>query len=196
VTQLSFISRFFSPKAGKAASPASAPGTALPTVKFDSTLVSESVMDSIRAKVAEIPEIGDKHLESVYVAAIKSISAGRNLALLCNAIVALDIEGMTRKRAGDISRMLNNTATAMIDTERQISLGIVEAVWRYSGAPCMTNPRKPTAKDIQQDKAHRNADGERFEIAKGMLLNGTWTFPGREDGCRCSRTSVIPGLSE
>jgi hypothetical protein len=95
---------------------------------------------AICAKVTEIPDIGDRYLESVYDAAIKSIAAGRDLALLSNSIMEVDIDGMTRKRAGDISLMLNNTATMMIKAERQLALGIVEAVWRYSGGPCMANP--------------------------------------------------------
>jgi hypothetical protein len=81
-----------------------------------------------------------------------------------------------------------------MDRDRQKSLGIKYAIWMYSGAPCQVNPKKPSAKDIRQDAAHRAADGKPFEVAKGMLLNGRLTMPGREEGCKCSSRPIIPGL--
>jgi hypothetical protein len=39
------------------------------------------------------------------------------------------------------------------------------------------------------------ANGKLFEISTGMFLNGKWTWPGVEPGCRCISKSVIPGFS-
>jgi hypothetical protein len=77
--------------------------------------------------------------------------------------------------------------------ERQESLGINHAIWLYSGAPCDVNPKKPKGR---QNASHRAADGKQYEVSKGMHLNGKWTWPGYEDGCKCVSRSIIPGLSD
>ena len=59
------------------------------------------------------------------------------------------------------------------------------AIWLYSGAPCG---------DAEQDEAHRAANGKPYSANNGMLLNGKWTRPGREEGCKCVSKSLIEGL--
>lgn len=56
------------------------------------------------------------------------------------------------------------------------------------------NPKKPSAEDIRQDAAHKAADGKRYEVVKGMLMDGRLTMPGRDEGCKCISRSVIPGF--
>lgn len=75
-------------------------------------------------------------------------------------------------------------------------VGIKYAIWMYSGAPCHTNRKNSSAKDIRQDTAHRAANGKRYEVAEGMLLNGRLTLPGREEGRKCASRSIIPGLDQ
>jgi hypothetical protein len=106
----------------------------------------------------------------------------------------MNINGMTKQRAGAISLSLNNKATALMNRDQQVSLGVKYAIWVYSGAPCQTNPKKPSAKDIHLDATHKAADGKRYEVAKGMFLNGRWTLPGRDEGCKCASRSIIPGF--
>ena len=157
----------------------------IPTVKFDPSRVTQPVKDVVRSTIVALPEIDQINFEKIYEAAIRSILAGRALRLLFEAIMGLNIAGMTKARAADIARLLNNRATSHMNCGRQISLGITHAIWLYAGAPCMVNLKKPTDQDIQQDAAHRAADGKEFEIAKGMYLNGKWTWPGFEPGCKC-----------
>jgi hypothetical protein len=78
-----------------------------------------------------------------------------------------------------------------MNSQRQESIGVKQALWLYSGAPCEIDPKKPTG----QDAAHRAANGRLFDVSKGMLLNGKWTLPGAEPGCRCASKSIIPGFS-
>lgn len=167
---------------------------AMPTVQNTATTLSARIEEDLRLRIQEIPEIDGSNREIVYEAVLRSIAAGRDLYSLSQAILECCGEGITKKRAREIAGLIHNAATAMQRSERQASLGISRAVWRYSGAPCMTNPKRPTAKDIQQDQAHRAADGKTYEISKGLFLAGVWTIPGRDEGCRCSSTSVIPGL--
>lgn len=101
---------------------------------------------------------------------------------------------MTKKRASEISLDLINKATALTSRDRQVGLGIKYAIWVYSGAPCQLNPRTPSDKDIQQDAAHKAANGKRYKVDKGLLLNGRLAFPGEEEGCKCISQPVIPGF--
>lgn len=167
----------------------------IPTVKFDSSRVTEAVKADVRHTILGLPEIDKNNCEQVYDAAIRSISAGRDLHFLTNAIMGLNFGEMTKRRAADIARLLNNRATSLMNREQQSSLGMTHAIWLYSGAPCMLHPKKPTDHDIQQDAAHKAADGKEFKVAKGMYLNGKWTWPGLDPGCKCVSRSKIPGFS-
>jgi len=169
------------------------PVLTIPTVKFDPKRVTDAVESDLAMNIRKIKEF-EAHFDQVYDAALQSVSRGRDLATLYNAIMALNLPGMTKQRAGHISIALNNKATALMNHNRQLSLGIKDAIWMYSGAPCYRDPKKPSARDIRQDTAHRGANGKRYEVAKGMLLNGRRTIPGREEGCKCASRSIIPGL--
>jgi uncharacterized protein with gpF-like domain len=167
----------------------------IPTVKFDASQVTEAVKADLRKNIILLGDIDKNHFEQVYDAALRSISAGQDLHVLYSALMQMNINGMTKRRAGDIARLLNNKATALMQRVRQETLGITQAKWLYSGAPCKINPKKPTDQENQQDAAHRAANGKLFDVSKGMFLDGKWTWPRVEPGCRCVSISVIPGLS-
>ena len=182
------------PKPAVATVRAVEPAYAVPTVKFDPKRVTEAVKADLKNNIKKIKEFDESHFDQIYDAALRSISRGRDLATLFNAIMELHLPGMTKRRASEISLSLNNKATALIHRNRQASIGVKYAIWVYSGAPCQMNPKKPSAKDIRQDAAHKAADGKRYEVGKGMLLNGRLTIPGRDEGCKCTSQPIIPGL--
>jgi hypothetical protein len=96
-------------------------------------------------------------------------------------------------RVVEIMRSLDKKRTEQSNRERQTSLGITHAIWICSnGGPCMRDPSHPTAADVQQDSAHRAANGTKYEIAKGLLVDGKWTWPGFEEWCSCMSRSVLP----
>ncbi|WNV04207.1 hypothetical protein RP726_17610 [Candidatus Methylospira mobilis] len=162
----------------------------IPTVEFDSSQVTEEVKADLRKNIELIEGIDQKHFDQIYDAALRSVAGGRNLYLLTQALIQMNINGMTKARAGQIASSLNSKATATINRIKQQSLGITEAIWRYSGVPCEVSPKNPG----QQDSAHKAADGKLYKVDTGMFLNGTWTWPGYEDGCRCGSKSVIKGF--
>lgn len=91
-------------------------------------------------------------------------------------------------------RPLSAKASAVMEKiERMRAMGLTEARWRYSGAPCYST-RAPTPGEIAMDKAHREADKDTFHLKNGKKVNGIWTFPGVEDGCKCVANPVIPGF--
>jgi uncharacterized protein with gpF-like domain len=155
----------------------------IPTVKFDPARVTEAVKADLHQNIRSLREVGVGDFEMVYDAALRSISAGRALHILYETLMTID--GMSKRRAEGISRSLNNKATALIQAEEQERLGIKYAIWLYSGASCG---------GAEQDAAHKAANGKPYRANKGMLLNGQWTWPGREDGCKCVSKSVIVGF--
>ena len=167
----------------------------IPTVTFDVSKVTETVKSDIRRNIILLEEIDESHFEQVYDAALRSISAGRDLSLLYNALMQMNINGVTKRRATKIADLLNNKATALMNRERQESLGIKYALWLYSGAPCGISSKKPTGQENVQNAAHKAANGKQFDVSKGMFLDGKWTWPGVEPGCRCVSKPVVRGFS-
>ncbi len=155
----------------------------IPTVKFDPAKVTEAVKADLRQNIRSLKEVGAADFDMIYDAAIRSISVGRGLHILYQALMTTD--GMHKRRAEDISRSLNNKATAIIKAGDQERLGIKYATWLYSGAPCG---------DAEQDAAHKAANGKPYSVNKGILLNGKWTRPGYEEGCKCVSKSMIVGF--
>jgi hypothetical protein len=166
----------------------------IPTVEFDPKRVTEAIKADLKNNIKKIKEFDEFHFDQIYDAALRSISGGRDLATLFNAIMELNLPGMTKRRAGEISLGLNNKATALMNRDLQVLASITYANWVYSGAPCQVNLKKPSAKDIRQDAAHKAADGKRYEVIKGMRLNGRLTMPGREEGCKCFSRPIIAGF--
>jgi hypothetical protein len=164
----------------------------LPTVKFDASLVTKKVKADLRQNIEQLGDIPKKRVREVYDAALAMIEAGGNMPLLYN--VLLELDGMSTGRAGEITRTLLGKARALTEQESRTRLGITHATWMYANASCMVNPSHPTDADRKQDAAHQAANGKRFEIGKGLLIDGEWTLPGRGKGCKCVSRSVVPGL--
>jgi len=164
----------------------------IPTVKFDQNRVTAAVEADILSTLQGVPEISADKLRSAYEAALRSVRAGRALHILHDALIGL---GLKKPRASEIALLVANRATSLMNREQQASLGIAEAVWLHSGAPCMPNGRTPSPEDRKRNAAHLAADGKRFPVATGMLMGGRRVWPGQEPGCKCVSKSVIPGFS-
>lgn len=167
---------------------------ATPTVKFDALTLSKSVKADLRRNIEQLDDLRKKRVPQIYEVALGSVSAGRDLNVLFLAL--MKIEGMSKERAAEIARSLNNKATAIVNRERHTSLGITHAKWTYANAPCMRDPNHPSAAEVQRDAAHCAANGKKYEIRTGLFVDGKWTWPGVEEGCKCASRSILPGLEE
>jgi len=159
-----------------------APRHTMPTVSFDSTRVTTEIRADLDATLRLTSDIPASEFARIYQAALDSVSRGRDLAVLAQAL--LTIEGMTKKRAGAISRLLNNRATSLMDRQRQLGLGIKSAIWRYSGASCAD----------ADDDLHSQLDGKKYSIEKGMAVGKRRVWPGMEEDCKCGSSVIIPGF--
>ena len=149
--------------------------------------MTDAVLLDLKESIRALPEVGTGDFEAIYQAAFQAISAGGALHILSAALMTID--DMTMGRAGDISRLLHFRAMAIMNAEKQMKLGIMYATWRYSGAPCRL------AGGEEQDAAHKAANGKPYLVSKGMFLNGEWTWPGYQEGCKCISKSMIPGIN-
>lgn len=168
----------------------------IPAVEFDPSLVTETVKADIRKNVELLEEIDPKHFDQVYEAAVRSVTAGREMYSLVVTIMQMNITDMTKQRAGQIAHNLNNKAMAVITRERQQRLGITEAIWLHPHPQYPCDICSKTPKGTQTKCAsHMAANGKRYNVSEGMYLDGKWTWPGYEEGCGCVSKSVVSGLS-
>jgi len=92
------------------------------------------------------------------------------------------------------TRMLSSYVIHQRQLARWRELGITHAIWLYANAPCMEDPSHATAANVQRDAAHCSVNGKRYEISKGLFVDGKWTWPGVEEGCKCVARAVLPQL--
>lgn len=171
--------------------PTAAVPSRIPGVKFDQSRVTAAVKSEIKSTLQGVPEIDVGKLAPVYEAALQSVRAGWNLKILNDVLIGL---GLTKQSASKVTILVNNRATSLMNREQQHLLGIIEAVWLYSGAFCMTSSNKPSPEDERRNADHLAANGKRYVIAKGMLMNGRRVWPGQDPGCKCVSKSVIQGF--
>ena len=154
------------------------PAYQIPTVRFNPACWTKTVKADMRKNIKALKDIAPEKIDVIYEAALSAFRNGFDLHRFCQALMA---NGISKKRSTEIALNLFSKANALISAERTEKLGIKYALWRYSGAPCG-----------EHDAAHKAADGRPFLLSKGMLINGQWTLPGREDGCKCLARPLVP----
>lgn len=153
------------------------------TVEFKVTpIVNDVLQATVGENVALISNIAQEHLADIQGIVMRSVQSGRDLGSLSDALI--ERYGMTKRRAALIARDQNNKATANITRVRQEALGITEAVWLHSHGG--KHPRQ----------SHKDADGKKYKVKEGMLIDGEHIRPGQLINCRCVSRSVIPGLED
>jgi uncharacterized protein with gpF-like domain len=165
----------------------------IPTVKFDASRLTATVLAEVELAVRELPEVTRDKFDDVYDLTVRACARGGDMYLLSTGLMEMGLRGMSRERASQVSRELWFRAKDLMDRERQAKLGVTRARWRYVNAPCMIDPGNPSAADSRRNAAHKAADGKVYVIADGLLIDGKRSWPGREPGCKCSSRPIIPG---
>ena len=151
------------------------------TVEFKMTApMNNALQATITENVGLIRSIPEKYFTEVEGLVMRSVARGRDLSYLTDELEKR--YGITRRRAARIARDQNNKATSVMQAARQQSLGITEGIWRHSHAGKKPRP------------SHVKADGQRFDLSKGLFIDGKWVMPGEEIECKCTWSPVIPGL--
>lgn len=162
-------------------------GSTLPTVKFDASRVTAPIRDDLWNCIEEFEDLPVGAEEEIFEAAVVMAQRGGDLHHLAKTLREL---GVVQSRASYISHYLGARSKSLMDVQRMRDLGIIEGIWRYSGTPCFA-VYPNTIDDSAGDAAHKSASGTMFRLDKGLMLNGKWTFPRREPGCKCVISSVI-----
>jgi SPP1 gp7 family putative phage head morphogenesis protein len=149
------------------------------TVKFQMTKGAKDALDAvINENIGLIKSIPQQYLQQVEGAVMRSFSAGRDLHTLVKDLK--EIYPKASHRAELIALDQCNKATSVITRARQLEVGITEAVWMHSGAGKHPRPE------------HVKANGRRYFIAEGCLIDGEYIFPGEAINCRCTSKPILP----
>jgi SPP1 gp7 family putative phage head morphogenesis protein len=153
------------------------------TVKFTLTPAARDALDAVVAEnVGLIRSIASEHLSDVQGILMRSVARGRDLGGMTKELE--ERYGITRRRAANIARDQNSKATAIIQKTRMQELGIKEALWQHSSAGRHPRP------------SHVAVNGQRYDVAKGMLIDGEFIHPGEPINCRCVARAIIPGITK
>lgn len=152
------------------------------TVRFRATAQQQTALQAVLGgNVSLIRSIGQQYLNRVEESVWRSVNAGYDMAQLTREL--RKDYGISERRATFIARDQTNKAKAAIEKARRQELGITEAIWMHSHAGKEPRP------------SHVAANGKRFDVSKGMYLDGKWVQPGTEPNCRCTSRSVIKGFN-
>jgi uncharacterized protein with gpF-like domain len=148
-------------------------------VNFKMTRAMQDVAKaSVVENVALIKSIPQQYFTQVEGIVMRGYGRGRDLQEITTELKTR--YGITQRRAVLIARDQSNKLNAVTTQARRQELGITEAIWQHSHGG-----REPR-------KSHVAADGRKFEIVKGCLIDGKYILPGEEINCRCVSKSVLP----
>lgn len=142
--------------------------------------MKEALSASIQEQVGLIRSIPRDYLAEVQGLVMRSAVRGRDVGALADELKKR--HSITHRRANLIARDQNNKATATMTQVRQAQMGIKDGIWRHSHAGKTPRP------------SHVKANGKRFNIKKGMLIDGEYILPGEKINCRCTWQPIIPGF--
>jgi uncharacterized protein with gpF-like domain len=149
------------------------------TVKFTMTPAMRDAFNAcLSENVGLIKSIPSAYFEKIQGLTARSFANGRNLQMFTEGIKAL--YPVTANRAVLIARDQTNKATAVITRTRQLELGLKEALWVHSGGGKTPRP------------SHVRANGERYKIAEGCVIDGVPIQPGELINCRCVSRPILP----
>ena len=144
--------------------------------------MTRAMQDVAKAAVVEnvalIKSIPQQYFTQVEGIVMRGYSRGRDLQEIATELQSR--YGITKRRAVLIARDQSNKLNAVTTQARRQELGITEAIWQHSHGG--KEPRK----------SHVAADGRKFKIAEGCLIDGKYILPGEEINCRCVSKSVLP----
>lgn len=149
--------------------------TGIPTLKFDATLITSAVLATAWTTLREYPEVIGPTFDTVHKAALGMIQGGGNQPLLFGALCQA---GLSKSDASRITQHVWSRANGAMNRERMLRLGIREADWLYSGAPCV-------------GVDHERHNGRRYLIEEGLPTPVGFVFPGDGAGCKCIPKPVI-----
>lgn len=161
-----------------------APAPSPPALRFDPSRVTDAVVDNIASTLSELGIVPEDDWDTVFGVTVESVKRGSDLFTMSQAFQGI---GVSKRDAAHAAHLISRRTNAIMQIENWGSLEIVDAKWLWPGVDCaLENPD-----DV---RGHRQANGKRYRIERGLLINGRYVTPGMDDGCRCIGNAIIPGL--
>lgn len=85
---------------------------------------------------------------------------------------------ITQNKSEFWARDMLGTLNGQLSVERDKALGVTQQIWRTTG-------------DGAVRSSHAHVDGEKFDVEKGIMIEGRMLLPGEDYNCRCYGESVI-----
>ena len=143
----------------------------------NSRSVQEQAQIVIGENVSLIKSIGNQYLDNVRAAVWRSVKGGYDTQGLIEQLMHID--GVSERRAKNIAKDQIAKANQAFEDARAQELGITEAIWLHSSASKVPRP------------SHVRANGTKYEIDKGLYLDGEWTKPSILPNCKCRKKLLI-----
>lgn len=144
--------------------------------------MTRAMQDALNATIAEnvslISSIPEQYLQQVEGVVMRAYASGRDLQTMVTEL--RDLYPISKRRAALIARDQSNKANSVVNRARQLELGLTDAVWMHSHAGKTPRP------------SHVAANGKRYKIAEGCLIDGEYVQPGEKINCRCTSRVVLP----
>ena len=148
-------------------------------VEFKMTRAMKDALNaSINENIGLIRSIPEQYFGKVEGIVMRSYTRGRDLHTMVTELN--ELYPHAKHRTELIARDQSNKANAVVQRARQLELGITEAIWMHSHAGKVPRP------------SHVAANGRKYKVAEGCLIDGEYIFPGEEINCRCTCRAVLP----
>jgi len=148
------------------------------TVNFRNTeYVQDQAQIALGENVALIKSIGNDYLDKVRSAVWRSVKNGYDVEGLIKQL--REIDGVTDRRAKNIAKDQTAKLNQAFEKARAEELGITEAIWLHSHA------------GKQPRESHVKANGKRFSLKDGLVIDGVATWPAVAINCRCRAKLII-----
>lgn len=149
------------------------------TVNLQMTEYTEkAARDAVAMNTALIRSIGNQYLEKVQTHVWEAVGSGLDAGLLAKNLKH-DFD-VADRRAKNIARDQISKVNTAIEHARREEVGIKEAIWLHTGG----------GKEPRQ--SHIKANGKRYDVSKGLKIDGKYVYPGEEINCKCTSRAVLP----
>ena len=134
---------------------------------------------AVADNVGLIKSIPSQYLEQVEREVMQAVQDGWPLDRLSSGLQ--NRYGITKRRAELIARDQCAKVTEDVKEKRAVAVGFTEATWWHSAGS--RYPRK----------SHMAANGRRYKLSEGCLIDDEYIRPGQKVCCRCFCTLHMPG---
>lgn len=164
-------------------------------VNLEEVIVSEGLEDFVSISIQEntklITDLPDKYLKQVQTIVNNGVKNGTKYKEIEKQIMAKTGSASSKlaDRIKTIARNEVSTINAQLTLRRSEQLGIKKGIWRTAEDERVRgNPSGPSP---NAKPSHFKANGQEFELSKGLKVDGEFIKPGIPINCRCFYSPVI-----